>query len=452
MAHTDRASIDAASFDSPSKFKTNANPFAIPAGPRPSPFKQQSQPPPPHSSFFNPQLQHRPSAPQFRNPAFTTPQKRVDELAYADSGAETSPAMTDTSEFPADTPEVDREQEDFGRMTITQQSANRNLFGKSMVRSRTPGRGEIPRGNRDKVRKRKRQQGDRDVGSVRSRLPHGSDDSDSDWEDGGVKKGKSRNRGWVANFLAAVSDHPSAPAILSKWLQLGVNVILLGLVLIGIVAIVSQVRSDLAHASEKARAAIVHEMAQCSENYIKNQCSPRASRAPALEGPCNEWEACMNQDASAIMKVQVSARNVAEIMNEFVGVLTFKTWGFIMSLFLVAVVASNIGFGFLRESALAHAAARPTDPLHSPPASLPMLGSGMHDPRQAYIWAPIGETPRHVRRGLSFANNDGTDTENSPDPKAILPPQTPSGRRRSPSKQERGRSPSKATRSPSKGF
>jgi hypothetical protein len=45
-----------------------------------------------------------------------------------------------------------------------------------------------------------------------------------------------------------------------------------------------------------------------------------------LDGPCNEWEACMAQDASAIMKVQISARNVAEIMNEFVGVLTFKTW------------------------------------------------------------------------------------------------------------------------------
>jgi hypothetical protein len=45
-----------------------------------------------------------------------------------------------------------------------------------------------------------------------------------------------------------------------------------------------------------------------------------------LDGPCNEWEACVTQDASAIMKVQISARNVAEIMNEFVGVLTFKTW------------------------------------------------------------------------------------------------------------------------------
>lgn len=45
----------------------------------------------------------------------------------------------------------------------------------------------------------------------------------------------------------------------------------------------------------------------------------------------------MNQDASAIMKVQVSARNVAEIMNEFVGVLTFKTW-VRLTLFLVVLL------------------------------------------------------------------------------------------------------------------
>lgn len=95
------------------------------------------------------------------------------------------------------------------------------------------------------------------------------------------------------------------------------------------------------------------------------------------------------------------------------------------------------------------------DPLQSPPAALPpMLGS--HDPRQAYIWAPIGETPRHVRRGIfAAAANDATDTEGegySPEPasRALMPPQTPlNNRRRSP---ERGRSPSKASRSPSKGY
>lgn len=239
--------------------------------------------------------------------------------------------MTDTSEFPADTPEVEHTGEDVGKLTLTP-SAGRTLFSKTLLRNHASGRGEIARGNRDKVRKRKRLPGDKDVGSARPRLQHASDDSDSDWEESsktrskGGKNGKTAQRGLVSNFLSAVSDHPSAPAILSKWLQLGVNVILLSLVLFGIFAILAQIRSDLSHASEKARAAIVNEMAKCSENYVKNGCAPSASRPPALDGPCNEWEACMNQDPSAVMIGQISARNIAQIMNEFVGVLTFKTW------------------------------------------------------------------------------------------------------------------------------
>jgi hypothetical protein len=115
-------------------------------------------------------------------------------------------------------------------------------------------------------------------------------------------------------------------------------------------------------------------------------------------------------------------------------------------------VASNVGFGFLRESTLVHSAA-PPQPLHSQPAVPPMMGPGAaHIPQQAYIWAPLSQTPRHVRKNL-FAN-EATDSEASPDLKMLMmPPQTPSGRR-SPSKGDRGRSPSKNSRgrSPSKGY
>ena len=137
--------------------------------------------------------------------------------------------MTDASPMPADTPD-EREEQDVSKLTMTP-SAGRTLFSKAVLRSHaSSGRGEITRGSRDKVRKRKRQQGDRDVGSVRPRLLHDSDDSDSDWPEGsgagGTKRSskekKAAKAGWFKNFLSAVSDHPSAPAILSKWLQLAV--------------------------------------------------------------------------------------------------------------------------------------------------------------------------------------------------------------------------------------
>jgi hypothetical protein len=301
-------------------------------------------PPPPHSNFFNPQLQPQVqskfSAPAFRNPAFTTPQKRIDELQLSEmSGGETSPAMTEDSEMPDDTPEVDRYQADLGRMTVT--PANRKLFntatrtGTGKARSRTPGKGEISRGNRDihsrgKIRKRTRQTGDRDVGSVRSRLPHDSDESDSEWEQD-LNNGKTRRRqrtkqGAVGGFLSAITMNPDAPVILSRWVQFSLNFLLIGALLWCIWGGISMVRADLASATEKARADLLAEMQICSLEYTKNRCSPKAERLPALGKVCDEWEACMNQDPSSVMKVQVSAKNLAEVLNEFTSVLNAKAW------------------------------------------------------------------------------------------------------------------------------
>lgn len=353
---------------SPSRFgQQSRNPFAAPARPILNNSQGQSKPlppPPPHSNFFNPQLQPQVqskfSAPAFRNPAFTTPQKRIDELQFSEmSGAETSPAMTEDSEMPDDTPEVDRHPPDLGRMTIT--PANRKLFntvstagtGTGKARSRTPGKGEISRGNRDihsrgKIRKRTRQTGDRDVGSVRSRLPHDSDESDSDWEqdlnNGTTRRRQRTKQGAVGGFLSAITMNPDAPIILSRWVQFSLNFLLIGALLWFVWGGISMVRADLASATEKARADLLAEMQICSLEYTKNRCSPKAERLPALGKVCDEWEACMNQDPSSVMKVQVSAKNLAEVLNEFTSVLNAKAWVSLFELPCHTTVRSAPGY------------------------------------------------------------------------------------------------------------
>lgn len=123
---------------------------------------------------------------------------------------------------------------------------------------------------------------------------------------------------------------------------------------------------------------------------------------------------------------------------------------------LAVILASNMGFSRFRETAFVdqpkpnlpsqHSYA--SQPAGAPTPSLPPS----QDPNQAYIWAPIGQTPRHIRREFMLQPDTPTDTDGSPDmPRAAImaPPQTPSFRR-SPSKGERERSPNKAGRSPSK--
>ena len=159
-----------------------------------------------------------------------------------DSPLEASPAATDISEMPADSPETMFD-ESFripdGAFTPLQ--AGKTMFIRQYNQIGRP----------RQVRKRKRQRGDRDVGSVRSRLEHASDESDSDWEEG-VKPRRRRpstdenaSPGWLTRFLDTVSKYPAAPAVLSRWLQFVINTFLIGIILFAVFSCVMAVRNDL---------------------------------------------------------------------------------------------------------------------------------------------------------------------------------------------------------------
>lgn len=487
-------------------FSNIGNRSARPAPPSPS---KQAYPRPPSSSLFNapPGGKQFPAASAFRNPSFTTPQKRHDELFSECSGAEESPAVqSDVSMMETeDTPDNERFSRDFAHATITPASAvNRKLFSEQAASvypdtpdsvasssyqteqqttsrptsSHAAGRGEVPRGKldyifgrRDRIRKRKRQVGDKDVGSVRTRF-HGThssgesdDDSDaSEWAVSRRSKGRrgqltagngdEPRRGVIGNLFSAIHDHPNVPVILSWWVQLGMNVFFMSVVMWFVWGGISMMRADISHAADAARSRLLAQMNECAHDYTKNRCAPKSERMPALNIMCNEWEVCMNQDPSSVMKMQVSAKNVAEIINEFVGVMSFKAWGFILSAMLAVILASNMGFSRFRDSAFVNQSKNVPGPhaYASQPASAPQHSlPPSQDPNQAYIWAPIGQTPRHIRREFMLQPDTPTDTDGSPDaPRAaIMPPKTPSFRR-SPSKGEREHSPSKSGRSPTK--
>src|SRR5438046_1624665 len=131
-------------FSSSLKFPSlKPNPFAERNGlSRTNQAQSQQLPQPPHSSF-SPIIKTAPTAPPFRNPAFTTPRKPFDELVLSEaSGPESSPVMTDTSEIPNDTPDLSMGEINLG--TITASKIDKALrYGKAAHQSRrnAPGRG-----------------------------------------------------------------------------------------------------------------------------------------------------------------------------------------------------------------------------------------------------------------------------------------------------------------------
>ncbi|KAJ3526004.1 hypothetical protein NM208_g11395 [Fusarium decemcellulare] len=454
---------DSGPFDPTSPFthaaKSNSqNVFGSPsksASSRPNPFNvgtpTKSQPP--QSSFFTPQLPSKAAAPPFRNPAFTTPRRPFDDLALSEaSGAEDSPAQTEASDFPNDTPEADRMSDvNMGGLLSPSKVDKSYRYAKSpfSTKKHTSGRGEI-RANRDLsvsdfIRKRKRHNLDKDVGSM---TRHRWEDSESESDDSlapqqqrsrGKKKTKAPPKGVVGSLFHMLDQHPNAPDNLYRWVQLMVNFFLVGVFVYIGWSIVDTIKTDIHSANEAARLQILGQITECQNEYTRNECA-KGDR-PRLKEFCDEWHACMMRDPEAIMRVKVTAKHVAEIINEFSEAMNLKAWGFFFAVLIFCAFANNLVLGGYANKAAAPPPSQPSAPVHDP-AIPPESGPG-------YMWIPV-QTPRMQRHRML---DEGTDTDSSPPKMRSLlaaPPYTPSGRR-SPSKGERSRSPVKLNRSPSKG-
>ncbi|CAM1501538.1 Fc.00g035220.m01.CDS01 [Cosmosporella sp. VM-42] len=433
-------------FGSPSKPFARQNPFASINTP------SKSQPPPPQTTFFTPQIPSRTAAPPFRNPAFTTPRKPFEDLVLSEaSGAEDSPALTETSDFPNDTPEADRMSDVNMGGAVTPTKVDKSFrYAKTALSAKkyAAGRGEI-RGHRDLsvtdfVRKRKRHNLDKDVSSVARYQGRGWDDSDADSDDSMAprlqrsrnRKKKAQQQGFVGKLFHMLDEHPNAPDNLYRWIQLLVNFFLVFIFVYLGWAVVDTVRSDIHNANDSARLALMSKMTECQTQYTMNECSKKDR--PALKMMCDEWYDCMNQNPESIMRVKVTAKQIAEIINEFSEAMNLKAWGFFFAVLVFCAFANNVTLG--RYNSAKAAPAMPSQPSFHDPSIPPESTPG-------FMWVPV-QTPMRNRHALL---EEGTDTDSSP-PKMkplLAAPYTPS--RRSPSKGERSRSPIKYNRSPSKG-
>lgn len=66
------------------------------------------------------------------------------------------------------------------------------------------------------------------------------------------------------------------------------------------------------------------EILQCAKAYVDNRCEP-ATRIPAMEKRCSGWEECMGREVIVVGKTRVVAETLAEVVNGFVDVISFKT-------------------------------------------------------------------------------------------------------------------------------
>ena len=121
-----------------------------------------------------------------------------------------------------------------------------------------------------------------------------------------------------------IETHPTAPAVLARYLQLAFNAAIFLGVLYVMLSIWQAIRSDVDKASEEAASEQLAEIGLCAKNYLTNHCNS-PTRVPALESVCNNWDLCMHRDPNAVKRAALSAHTFAQILNSFVEPISIKT-------------------------------------------------------------------------------------------------------------------------------
>ena len=200
-----------------------------------------------------------------------------------------------------------------------------DMFG---LKRFSPGRsGFRKRHDRDvlakRVHKRKRREIEGDD-HITYRRP--SDDSSSDDRPRpGNTHTSSPQEGWMASIVRGIVTYPDLPHVLSYYVQLLWNFFLCFFFMYILYSCLRTIQKDVDMKSEELAAETMMEMTVCSTEYLQNKCD-RASRVPAMEKLCENWEKCMSRDPQKVGRAKVSAHTFAEIFTSFIEPISFKAW------------------------------------------------------------------------------------------------------------------------------
>ncbi|KAG5355748.1 Nucleus export protein [Yarrowia sp. B02] len=147
--------------------------------------------------------------------------------------------------------------------------------------------------------------------------------------------------------LGWMMQNPNLPYIITSYLQLAFNGIMLASMAYVVYLFISSVRQDVGFKYSAHSGQILMAKSKCAKLYVLNECAAH-SRRPALENLCDEWEMCMNRDERAVNRALLGAQTLAEIISGFIDRFSYKALGIIALLFLGSMFVSNFAFGFFR--------------------------------------------------------------------------------------------------------
>ena len=203
---------------------------------------------------------------------------------------------------------------------------------KASARKQTSGKGDVrsSRITMEAIRKRKRHNRDRDVGSFHHAESDFSGDEEAESYGGRGRGPRDPQMGgqqpsFWRGFMENLQDFEHAPIHLWNWFVFTFRVVaIIGSSCIGMSAVywfITDVYNviDADIETKKADASV------CEVNYLRNECA-KDRLLPALEPLCNDWFECMHQDTGSTQKVKAIVKATTDLLNEASGNLSLKSY------------------------------------------------------------------------------------------------------------------------------
>lgn len=137
------------------------------------------------------------------------------------------------------------------------------------------------------------------------------------------------------------------PYVLSLYLQLIFNIIIIGLICYFIIIFIQTIKSDINNKLQLYISDTLQEISKCSRHYYRNKCD-ESKVPPILEDKCTNWMKCMNRDPQLIGKSKITAEIFADIINGFIKPISWKSIFFLITLIIGSLLTTNVVFNSYR--------------------------------------------------------------------------------------------------------
>lgn len=142
---------------------------------------------------------------------------------------------------------------------------------------------------------------------------------------------------------------PRLPYLVSLWLQLFVNIVIVAVAIGSAYYFVRGVASDVKHKRAQQIASLFQHKLTCGAHYERNLCGT-LQMPPVLEQKCQKWKRGMDSDpyAEVVGFSATLALTLADIINHFVRPLLWKAIVVVPLLAITVIVVLNVSFNQYR--------------------------------------------------------------------------------------------------------